>query len=104
MGNMAQLMKQAQKAMEQARTMEAELANSRVDGTAGGGMVRATVNGAGSIEAVTIDPSCIDPNDVEMLQDLVVLAIRDAQEHAQKIRQDRLGSLTNGLPIPPGLF
>jgi DNA-binding YbaB/EbfC family protein len=104
LGNMGSMMKQVQKAMEQAKKMEEELAALRVEGSAGGGMVKVEATGSGQVEAVTIDPQVVDPDDVEMLQDLIVSAIRDAMDKSAQIKQERLNQLAGGLPIPPGLF
>ena len=104
LGNMGSIMKQVQKAMEQAQKMEQELAATRVEGSAGGGMVRVEATGAGQIEAVHIDPQVVDPEDVEMLQDLIVSAVRDALQKAAELKQQHLGQLTGGMGLPPGLF
>jgi nucleoid-associated protein EbfC len=104
MGNMGNMMKQVQKAMDQAKKMEEELAALRVEGTAGGGMVKVETTGAGVIEGITIDPQVVDPDDVEMLQDLIVSAVRDAMEKAAEVKQQRIQELAGGLPLPPGLF
>jgi DNA-binding YbaB/EbfC family protein len=104
MGNMGNLMKQAQKAMEQAQRMEADLAAMRVEGSSGGGMVRVECTGAGSIEAIHIDPQVVDPNDIEMLQDLILSALRDAQDRAAHAKDERLTSLKQSVGLPPGLF
>ena len=104
LGSMGNLMKQAQKAMEQMQKLEQELAHTTVEGTAGGGMVKVLANGTGSLESVTIDPQVVDPDDVEMLQDLVLSAFRDAQEKAAKMKKDRVEELTGGLGIPPGMI
>jgi nucleoid-associated protein EbfC len=104
MGNMGNLMKQAQKAMEQMQKLEQELAAARVEGSAGGGMVRVEASGAGQVETVVIDPQVVDPDDVEMLQDLVVSAVRDAMDKAAAMKDERMKQLTGGLGIPPGMF
>jgi nucleoid-associated protein EbfC len=103
LGNMGGLMKQAQKMMEQAKKTEEELAAARVEGSSGGGMVKVSATGAGEVLEVTIDPEVVDPNDVEMLQDLVVTAVREAIEKATALRADRMKDLTGGMSIP-GLF
>jgi len=103
LGNMGNIMKQAQKMMEQAKKTEQELAATRVEGSSGGGMVKVSATGIGEILEVTIDPQVVDPEDVEMLQDLVVTAVREAQEKATALRADRMKDLTGGLSIP-GLF
>jgi|SRR5687767_2250895 nucleoid-associated protein EbfC len=103
MGSMGNMMKQAQKAMEQMQKMEQELAATKVEGSSGGGMVKVEATGDGRFEAVHIDPQAVDPDDVEMLQDLVLSAFRDAQEKAARIKEERIKEVTAGLPIPPGM-
>ena len=94
---MQQLMKQAQKMQQQLAEAQAELADTQVDGSAGGGLVKATVTGSGELLAVTIDPRAVDPDDVETLQDLVVAAVRDATRQAGELASDKLGPLTGGM-------
>jgi DNA-binding YbaB/EbfC family protein len=94
---MQQLMKQAQKMQQQLAETQAELADAVVDGSAGGGLVRATVTGSGELLSVTIDPSAIDPQDAETLQDLVVAAVRDATRNASELAAVKLGPLAGGL-------
>jgi DNA-binding YbaB/EbfC family protein len=94
---MQQLMKQAQKMQQQLAEAQAELADTQVDGSAGGGLVKATVTGSGELLAVTIDPRAVDPEDVETLQDLVVAAVRDATRQAGELASDKLGPLTGGM-------
>jgi DNA-binding YbaB/EbfC family protein len=94
---MQQLMKQAQKMQQQLAAAQAELADTQVDGSAGGGLVKATVTGSGELLAVTIDPRAVDPEDVETLQDLVVAAVRDATRQAGELASDKLGPLTGGM-------
>jgi DNA-binding YbaB/EbfC family protein len=94
---MQQLMKQAQKMQQQLAEAQAELADTQVDGSAGGGLVKATVTGGGELLAVTIDPQAVDPEDVETLQDLVVAAVRDATRRAGELASDKLGPLTGGM-------
>jgi nucleoid-associated protein EbfC len=98
--NMQQLMKQAQKMQQQVAAAQAELAEKQVTGSAGGGLVTATVTGAGDILALTIAPEAVDPDDIETLQDLVVAAIRDASRVAQELSEKTLAPLTGGLGIP----
>jgi nucleoid-associated protein EbfC len=95
--NMQQLMKQAQKMQQQLLAAQEELANAEVTGSAGGGLVRATVNGSGELQSLVIDPSVVDPDDVETLQDLVVAAIRDASRAAQELATEKMGPVTGGL-------
>jgi DNA-binding YbaB/EbfC family protein len=94
--NMQQLMKQAQKMQQQMEQAQAELATTEVTGSAGGGLVSATVSGTGELSAVTIDPRAVDPDDVETLQDLVVAAVRDATRIANELAAEKMGPLTGG--------
>ncbi|MFJ6212242.1 YbaB/EbfC family nucleoid-associated protein [Streptomyces sp. NPDC092296] len=95
--NMQQLLKQAQKMQEELAQAQQELAEAKVSGTAGGGLVEATVTGAGELVALTIAPAAVDPEDTETLADLVLAAVRDATAAAQKMQSDRLGPLAQGL-------
>ena len=102
--NMQQLMKQAQKMQQQMMAAQEELANATVEGSAGGGLVKATVTGAGELQSLTIDPSVVDPEDVETLTDLVVAAVRDASRNAQDLAAEKMGPVTGGLGgMLPGL-
>jgi len=94
---MAQLMKQAQKMQQQMASAQAELATAEVTGSAGGGLVAVVVNGAGEIQSVKIDPRAVDPDDVETLEDLVLLAVREATESAKALTEEKMGPLTAGL-------
>ena len=100
MGNM---MKQVQKMAEETQRIESELKESKVEATSGGGMVTAVVTGWGEFLEIKIDPQVVDPDDVEMLQDLVVSAVREALEKAAETKASRLQELTGGMNIP-GLF
>ena len=95
--NMQQLMKQAQKMQQQMVQAQAELAEKQVTGTSGGGLVTATVTGAGDVVALKIKPEAVDPDDVESLEDLVVAAIRDAAANAQELQSQAMGPLAGGL-------
>ena len=95
--DMQQLMKQAQKMQQQLVQAQQELAEKEVTGTAGGGLVTATVTGAGEVLSVKIDPKVDDPDDVESLEDLVVAAIRDAAANAQQLQETTMGPLAGGL-------
>ena len=98
--NPKQMMKQVQQMQAQ---MQQRMAELRVEGSAGGGMVKATMNGNKELLAITIDKEAVDPNDVEMLQDLVVAAVNEASRKVDEEMQGQLGALTGGLKIP-GLF
>ena len=95
--NMQQLMKQAQKMQQQLVEAQAQLAQTEVVGTAGGGLVTATVTGSGDVLSVKIDPSAVDADDIESLEDLVVAAIRDAATNASELQQSAMGPLAGGL-------
>ena len=101
--NMQQLMKQAQKMQQELLAAQEELAAAEVTGSAGGGLVTATVTGSGELRSVIIDPTVVDPEDVETLQDLVVAAVRDANRAAQDLAGQRRGPLTQGLGGMGGL-
>jgi DNA-binding YbaB/EbfC family protein len=94
---MQQLMKQAQKMQQQLAVAQAELAETEVEGSAGGGLVRATVTGSGELRALRIDPTVIDVDDVETLQDLVVAAVRDANRVAAELAEEKMAPLSGGL-------
>jgi nucleoid-associated protein EbfC len=95
--NMQELLQQAQKMQQDLQRAQEELANTEVDGQAGGGLVKATVTGAGELRALKIDPKAVDPEDTETLADLVVAAVQAATENAQTLQQQKLGPLAQGL-------
>ncbi|MCP3775233.1 YbaB/EbfC family nucleoid-associated protein [Paenibacillus sp. MZ04-78.2] len=103
MNNMNQMMKQVKKMQEQMLKAQEDLANRTVEGTAGGGVVSITVNGQKKVTAVVIKPEAVDPDDVEMLQDLVLSAINDAMAKAEEMAGKEMSKLTGGMNIP-GLF
>lgn len=82
---------------QQIADAQEQLANAEVTGNAGGGLVRATVSGSGELNAIEIDPSVVDPDDMETLQDLVVAAVRDANRAASELAQQAMAPLTGGL-------
>ena len=98
--NPKQLMKQVQQMQAQ---MQQRMSELRVEGSAGGGMVKATMNGHKELLAIAIDKEAVDPNDVEMLQDLVVAAVNEASRKVDEEMQGQLGAMTGGMKIP-GLF
>lgn len=101
--DMNQIMKQAQQFQQRLAEMQGELAARQVSSSAGGGMVRATVNGRHELVALTIDKEAVDPSDTQMLQDLVIAAVNDAMRKAQEMIQAEMSQLTGGMRIP-GLF
>ena len=98
--NPKQLMKQVQQMQEQ---MQQRMGELRVEGSAGGGMVKAAMNGHKELLSVTIDKEAVDPNDIDMLQDLVVAAVNEASRKVDQEMQGQLGAMTGGMKIP-GLF
>jgi len=94
---MAELLKQAQQMQQQLVAAQEELAQREVTGSAGGGLVTATMTGSGDVTAITIAPSAVDPDDIETLQDLVVAALRDAQRAANELAATTMGPVTGGL-------
>ena len=100
MAGLGKFLKQAQKMQEQMQKVQEELAAREVEGTAGGGAVKATAKCDGTIVSVKIDPKVVDPKDVEMLEDLVVGAVANALEIAKKTQSDEMGKVTQGMSIP----
>ena len=100
MGNIQQLMQQAQRMQQQMAQKQAELAEKTVTAQSGGGMVTATVNGAHELLELSIDPDVIDPEDKEMLEDIVVAAVNHAMQQAEEMAQQELGKLAGGMNIP----
>ena len=94
---MSQLMRQAQEMQKQLAKAQQELAEREFVGTSGGGMVKATVTGGPELVSVEISPEVVDPDDVEMLEDLVVAAVRQAMEAAVEAANTQIGGLTGGL-------
>ena len=97
---MAQMMARARKMQEQMNAIQQELALAEYPATAGGGMVMAVVSGDLKVKNITINPEAVDPEDVEMLQDMVMAAVNEALDTAQKAQTERMGSMTAGLNIP----
>ncbi len=95
--NMQQLMKQAQKMQEQLEAAQAELGQTEVTGSAGGGLVTAIILGSGELQSIVIDPKVVDPDDVETLQDLIVAAMRDASRAASDMAAEKMGPLAGGM-------
>jgi DNA-binding YbaB/EbfC family protein len=100
-GGIANLMKQAQKMQENMQKAQDELANIEVEGQSGAGAVKIVMTCKHDVKRVTIDPSVMD--DKEMLEDLIAAALNDASRRAEQTAQERMGALTAGLPLPPGM-
>ena len=99
-GNMNNMMKQMQKLQKQMENLEEELKNQEVTASSGGGAVEATVNGKKELIRIKIDEAVVDPEDVGMLEDLVLTAVNSAMDEADNIANKRMGKLTGGLNIP----
>ena len=94
------ILQQAKEMQDRFQKVQQELEQHTVIGSAGGGMVTAEADGTGKVRKVKLDPSVVNPADVEMLEDLVTVAVADAQKKAQALAQDEMGKLTGGLPMP----
>jgi nucleoid-associated protein EbfC len=97
------LMKQAAQLQSKMQEMQAELDQIEVEGAAGGGLVTVRLSGKGDMKGVTIDPSLFKPEEKEIVEDLIVAAHADARRKTEAVLQDKVQSLTGGLPLPPGL-
>jgi DNA-binding YbaB/EbfC family protein len=104
MPDMGKLMKDMQKMQTNMLAAQEELLNDRIEATSGGGVVKAIVNGKGKLVSLEIKPEAVDPDDVEMLQDLIVTAITEAEERAEEQETEKMQGLTGGVQLPPGLF
>ena len=106
MPNMGQIMKQAQKFQTKMAKLQEELSERTVEASAGGGMVTVVANGGQDVLSIRIDPEVIDPDDVEMLQDLIMAAVNDALNKAKAMMNEEMGQLTKGMNIPgmPGMM
>ncbi len=102
--NMGKLMKQAQSFQKKMADMQKELAERVVEGTSGGGMVKVQINGAQEVLSVKIDPEVVDPDDVDMLEDLVTTAVAQAARKAKDMSEAEMKKLTGSMGLPPGLF
>jgi DNA-binding YbaB/EbfC family protein len=100
MADIMKILQQAQEMQGRFQKIQEELQRVTVSGSAGGGMVTVEANGQGTVQRVKIDPSVVNPADVEMLEDLVLVAVTEAQKKAQAQAQQELGKLTGGLPLP----
>lgn len=100
MQNMNSMMKQAQKLQKKMLKTQEELATKTIEASSGGGMVKVVANGAQKIESIVLEKEVVDPEDVEMLQDLVLAAVNDALNKSQEMVSKEMGKLTGGLNIP----
>lgn len=103
MKNLGNLMKQAKAMQERMEQVQAELETLEVEGESAAGMVRVTLTAKGRMRGIKIDPSLIDPADAEVLEDLITAAHNDARTKADVATQEKMGELTGGLELPPGM-
>ena len=99
-GNMGAMMKQAQKMQDELARAQEEIKDMTFEATAGGGMVKVVANGDMTVDSIVIDPEAVDPEDVEMLQDMVAAAVNEALRGVSEISSQRLNAATGGLNIP----
>lgn len=102
-GNMNQMLKQAQKMQADMAALQEDLENREYSATSGGGMVEVTVDGKHLIKSIKISPEAVDPDDAEMLEDLITVAVNEAITNAIKTSEEEMGAITGGLNMP-GLF
>ena len=96
---MLKMLQQAQQMQARLQQIQEDLAKMTVTGASGGGMVNVEADGKGNVRSVRIDPSVVNPADVEMLEDLILIAVTDVQKKATQLAQDEMGKLTGGLPF-----
>lgn len=101
---LSNIMKQAQQMQERVKKLQDEAGAKTVEASSGGGMVTVVANGRQEILSIRIDPSVVDPKDLEMLQDLVTAAVNEALRKSQDLMKEEMGRLTAGMGLPPGLF
>lgn len=101
--NIKKMMQQAQKMQEQMLKAQDELGKKTVTATAGGGKVTVVANGSGDVISIKISPDVIDPQDVELLEELVLTGVRKAIEEGRALAQSEMGKVTGGMGLPPGL-
>ena len=97
---MANLQRMAQQMQQEMLRVQTELEATQVDGSAGGGVIKAVVTGKQELVSITIDPDAVDPSDVDMLQDLIVAAVNDALRASRELAEEKMAAVTGGLRIP----
>ncbi|MDZ4735277.1 MAG: YbaB/EbfC family nucleoid-associated protein [Rhodospirillaceae bacterium] len=102
MKNLGQMMKQAQQMQQRMAELQEELEKVEITGSAGGGMVQVTMTGKGMLRSVRIDPKLVNPDETEMLEDLIVAAGNDAKTKVEAHMQEEMQKVTGGLQLPPG--
>ncbi|HEX5079214.1 MAG TPA: YbaB/EbfC family nucleoid-associated protein [Geminicoccaceae bacterium] len=103
MKNLGNMLKEAQKLQSKMAEMQARLAETEISGAAGAGLVNVTLNGKGEMRALKIDPSLVEPGEIEVLEDLIVAAFNDAKARLEAHLQEEMGKITGGMNLPPGL-
>jgi DNA-binding YbaB/EbfC family protein len=103
MSNLVQMLKQAQQMQARMAEMQTKLAEIEVTGSSGGGMVEVTLNGKGEVKKLKLDKSAVDPNETEVLEDLILAAFNDAKARADRLASEEMEKLTGGLKLPPGM-
>lgn len=103
MKNFGKMMQQAQQMQTKMQEMQDGLAAAEVDGQAAGGMIKITVTGKGDVKAVKIDPSLVVPDDVEVLEDLILAACNDARGKVEELMQEKMREITGGMELPKGM-
>ena len=103
MKNLGQMMKQAQQMQARMAELQARLDQTEVTGQSGGGLVQATLTGKGALRRLKIDPSLVKPEEVEVIEDLVVAAVNDARQRVDAMVSEEMSKLTGGLQLPPGM-
>jgi nucleoid-associated protein EbfC len=101
---LSNIMKQAQQMQERVKKLQEEAAGKTVEASSGGGMVTVIANGRQEVLSIKIDPSVVDPKDIDMLQDLVTAAVNEALRKSQDLMKEEMGKLTAGMGLPPGLL
>lgn len=100
MANMQKMLKQAQKMQAQLAKAQEEIAAQEIEGSAGGGMVKVVMTGGQDLKSISLNPEAVDPDDVEMLEDLIMAAFSNAQEQVKQLNESTMGSITGGMNIP----
>lgn len=104
MGNMGNMMKQAQKMQKEMMKLQEEIEQRTVEASAGGGAVTVVITGKKEIKSITLNPEIVDPDDIEMLQDLIMAAVNEAIRQADEMAAKEMSKITGGLNLPGGLF
>lgn len=102
MKNLSEILQQAQKMQERAAEIQTRLESTEIEGSSGGGMVRVVLSGKGDLRTITIDPVAVNPEEVDILEDLIVAAVAEAKSQVEKHAAEEMKTLTGGLELPPG--